>query len=98
MSNSTDQKTVVDVARLARLDLPPDSVPLYQQQLTSILRYVGQLEQVDIPADTTPFFGATETENATRTDQVQPSYPRETMLQNAPQTDGEYYLVPPVFG
>jgi aspartyl-tRNA(Asn)/glutamyl-tRNA(Gln) amidotransferase subunit C len=98
MPDSIDQKTVTEVARLARLELAVGSVAVSQQQLASILEYIGQLGQVDIPADTVPFFGAVEMENAIRADQVSKSYPREVMLHNAPQTDGEYYLVPPVFG
>ena len=58
---------------------------------------VSQLEQVDLPDDVTPFFGAIESVNAIREDQLQTSVPRERILDNAPESDGEFYLVPPVF-
>lgn len=97
MSVLISQQTVVEVAKLARLELPADQVAEYQTQLGRILAYVGQLNQLHLPSDTTPFFGAVEACNAIRPDQIAPSSPRDEILGNAPDTDGEFYLVPPVF-
>jgi aspartyl-tRNA(Asn)/glutamyl-tRNA(Gln) amidotransferase subunit C len=97
MSDSIDRETAMQVARLARIHLSAaeaDSVP---QQLSHILHYVGQLNQVDLPDDIEPFFGAVESVNAIRPDKVDESFDRDLMLENAPDTDGEFYRVPPVF-
>ena len=97
MSDSIDRETAMQVARLARIHLSEaeaDSVP---PQLSHILHYVGQLNQVDLPADIEPFFGAVESVNAIRPDKVDESFDRDLMLENAPDTDGEFYRVPPVF-
>jgi aspartyl-tRNA(Asn)/glutamyl-tRNA(Gln) amidotransferase subunit C len=85
------------VALLARLHLPDDQAPSTQANLEKILQYVQQLESVDIPEDTEPFFGAIESVNAIRPDDVSCSTDREAILKNAPDSDGQFYKVPPVF-
>ena len=85
------------VARLARIHLSASQLDASSRQLAEILEYVGQLEKVDLSDDVEPFFGVTESVNATRPDSVQPSVDRAAILENAPDTDGEFYLVPPVF-
>lgn len=85
------------VALLARLHLPDDKADATQADLEKVLGYVQQLESVELPEGTEPFFGAIESVNAIRTDDVQPSTDRETILDNAPDSDGQFYKVPPVF-
>ena len=85
-----------DVAKLARLHLPDDQADATQADLEKVLGYVQQLESVELPKDTEPFFGAIESVNAIRTDEVLPSTNRETILDNAPDSDGEFYKVPKV--
>jgi aspartyl-tRNA(Asn)/glutamyl-tRNA(Gln) amidotransferase subunit C len=77
--------------------LPDEAAEAMGQQLTRVLDYVSQLDDVQLPADAEPFFGAIDSVNAVRDDVTAASFPRETILQNAPDTDGEFYRVPPVF-
>ena len=86
-----------NVAKLARIDLPDDKAEAVQENLEKVLNYVQQLEAVKLPDDIEPFFGAIESVNAIRTDQTQPSYAREEILSNAPDSDGQFYKVPSVF-
>ena len=97
MSDSIDRKTVEQVARLAKIHLSEHQLDGAAEQLTAILKYVGQLESVPLPADIEPFFGAIESVNAIRDDVVLPGVDRKLILENAPETDGEFYFVPPVF-
>lgn len=98
MSDSTiDRATALEVAKLARIQLDEEHADQVQSQLAKILDYVGQLNQVSMPADVEPFFGATDSVNAVRSDEASASFARESVLDNAPDTDGEFYLVPPVF-
>lgn len=98
MSEQIDRKTALHVGKLARLELTDEQADASAKHLASILNYVDQLAQVEVPDDVEPFFGVTESVNAVRDDQVQPSMDRETILENAPDSDGEFYRVPPVFG
>jgi aspartyl-tRNA(Asn)/glutamyl-tRNA(Gln) amidotransferase subunit C len=86
-----------NVAKLARLHLPDEKADATQADLEKVLGYVQQLESVELPDDTEPFFGAIESVNAIRTDEVLPSTDRAKVLENAPDSDGEFYKVPPVF-
>lgn len=97
MPDSIDRRTVEQVARLARIHLSDQQLDDSSKQLAEILDYVGQLEQVSLPSDVEPFFGAIESVNAIRADETKPSVDRESILANAPETDGEFYSVPPVF-
>ena len=97
MPESIDRETVEQVARLARIHLSEQQLDASSKQLGAILNYVGQLEQVELPSDVEPFFGAIESVNAIREDEVLPSVKRDTILSNAPDSDGEFYSVPPVF-
>ena len=85
------------IASLARIELDPQDAPKIQTEFEKILAYIHQLDSVEIPEGTEPFYGATESTNATRQDVVTQSEPRESILNNAPDTDGEFYRVPPVF-
>ncbi len=97
MSESIDQSTVEQVARLAKIKLSDQQLAASAKQLAEVLDYVGQLEEVALPESIEPFFGAIESVNAIRDDQLTPSVERETILANAPESDGEFYVVPPVF-
>ena len=97
MSKSIDPEKVQQVAKLARIAINGDSLAESAAQLNQILDYVKQLQAVDLPADVEPFFGAIESVNAIRADANQPSTAREQILKNAPDSNGEFYQVPPVF-
>ena len=97
MADSIDLQEVQQVARLAKIDLEPQQLQAVTAELRLVLDYVNQLQAVNLPDELEPFFGAADAVNAIREDQVQPSVPREVILENAPDADGEYYRVPPVF-
>ena len=97
MSNSVEPEKVQQVAKLARIAISGDELTESASQFNTILNFVQQLEAVELPADVEPFFGAVESVNAIRDDENKPSTDRETILQNAPDSNGEFYQVPPVF-
>ncbi|MDE0936552.1 MAG: Asp-tRNA(Asn)/Glu-tRNA(Gln) amidotransferase subunit GatC [Mariniblastus sp.] len=97
MAGTPEQTTVNQVAKLARIHLNEQQIESSAEKLAQILGYIGQLDEVELPEDVTPFFGAIESVNAIRDDQLQASVPRKEILDNAPDSDGEFYLVPPVF-
>ena len=92
-----DMATVDRVARLARIRLNESQLEESAKQLGRVFDYISQLEAADIEESVEPFFGAIESVNAIRSDESTPSQPRDAVLKNAPDTDGEFYVVPPVF-
>lgn len=83
------------MARLARLTVTADEVEHLGAQLGAILEYVHRLDEVDT-AEVQPMAHAVEVTNVFRPDDLRPSLSRDEALANAPQTDGRYFLVPPI--
>lgn len=97
MTEKIDRPLAKKVARLARLSVEESSLDEVAQQMSQIIGFVDQLSLVQLPDDLTPFFGADEADSAIRDDIIVASYDREIILQNAPDSDGQHYQVPPVF-
>lgn len=84
---------VLHVAQLARLDLSPEQVELFQKQLNDILDYMERLNAVDTTG-VEPTSHAISIFNAFREDRVEPSPPREEMMANAPDKTEDSFRVP----
>ena len=66
-------------------------------QLDSIFGFVQTLSKLDTEG-VEPMTMALDVDNCWRSDTPVPSLPREDALRNAPSSQGEYFLVPPVLG
>lgn len=89
------------VAELARLELSSAEAIRIQTELTSILQFVEVINELDLEG-VEPFFGfraamADAPKSPLRNDLSAASVSRDRMLSNAPVSDGQFYLVPPVF-
>jgi len=94
MSLSPDD--VRKVARLARLELAGDDLARMPPQLSAILDYVAQLQQLDT-AGVEPLAHPLPVQNVFRPDESAPSLPVDAALANAPNRVGDYFGVPAVF-
>ena len=83
------------VAKLARLDLPEDTIATYTGQLERILDYVDQLQAVDTEG-VQPTTRAVEVVNATREDTVVDTDVCQELLDQAPQREGDFFRVPKI--
>lgn len=95
MAETLDAEKVRKVAVLARLKLSDAEIGDYANKLGNILKYVDTLNEVDTEG-VEPMVHAVELSNVFRADEVQPSLPRDVALQNAPKTDGTFFLVPQI--
>jgi len=95
MAANLTRADVLKVARLGRLKLTEAEVADYTTKLGNILSYVDSLNEVDT-TDIEPMVHAVELSNVFRADAVVPSLPRTAALQNAPKTDGQFFLVPQI--
>ncbi|MDF1744796.1 MAG: Asp-tRNA(Asn)/Glu-tRNA(Gln) amidotransferase subunit GatC [Gimesia sp.] len=95
MSNSLAEADVLKVASLSRLKLSEAEVETLGKQMGSVLKYIAMLDELDT-GSIEPMAHAIEISNVFREDQLQASLPREKALSNAPQTDGNYFLVPAI--
>ncbi len=93
-----DQSQVEHVAGLARLSLTAEEIAQYTEQLSDILGYIEQLDQVDT-TDVPPTSQVTEALNQTRPDEVtngdEPT--RQRILDAVPQRQDDFIAVKAVF-
>ncbi len=78
-----DRKTVMHIAKLARLGLQEEEIDVLGQQLSVILEHIAVLQEADI-SGVSPTAHASRLQNVTREDIPQPSYAPEVLLANAP--------------
>ena len=90
-----DLEQVRKVAKLARLDIAEGDLAATTQQLTAILGYVDQLQQLQT-ADVEPLAHPLPLRNVFRADELKPSLPVSEALRNAPARIGDFYAVPAV--
>src|SRR5215208_5546029 len=81
------------VANLARLELTPEELGVMTGQLSAIVDYINQLQQLNTD-DVAPLAHALEVHNVFRADEPHRSLPADEALANAPQRRGDYYAVP----
>ena len=86
---------VSHVADLARLQMSQQEIEALARQLDDILTYVAKLNELDTEA-IVPTTHAISIVNAFRDDEMKPSLVREKALANAPQQNGESFVVPRV--
>ena len=84
MSLTLDE--VRHIAKLARLRLTEEELHKYRDQLSAILDYAARLNEVDT-STIEPTATVLPLRSVLRPDQARPSMPRETLLENAPDTD-----------
>ena len=91
------KEQVRHVAALARLNLTDTEVSKFADELTVILDYFGSLQEVDTDGiEIRSEFVSSGTK--LREDATGECLDRNTVLQNAPRQDGEFFLVPKVIG
>jgi aspartyl-tRNA(Asn)/glutamyl-tRNA(Gln) amidotransferase subunit C len=85
---------VLHVARLARLRLTDAEVERMTEQLSTIIGHVQELSALDL-AGVEPTAHALDLTNQVRPDASRPSWPRDVVLQNAPDPADGGFRVPP---
>ncbi|MBN1657338.1 MAG: Asp-tRNA(Asn)/Glu-tRNA(Gln) amidotransferase subunit GatC [Anaerolineae bacterium] len=86
---------VEQIARLAHLALTEEEKAVYASQLSAILDYFAKLDEVDT-AHVAPMSHPLALEIPLRPDESHISYPRESILANAPDREGDLFRVPVV--
>jgi aspartyl-tRNA(Asn)/glutamyl-tRNA(Gln) amidotransferase subunit C len=90
------QDEVRHVAELAKLRLTEAEIEEYTQQLSAILDYAAEIQEVDTShVPPTPF--VLPLENVMRDDEPRPSLSNEEALANAPDSGDGFFRVRAVF-
>jgi aspartyl-tRNA(Asn)/glutamyl-tRNA(Gln) amidotransferase subunit C len=94
---SLTRDDVRKVAALARLALDDDELERMTRELSTIVGFVSQLEQLDT-SKVEPLAHPLGTTDVFREDVARESLPAAEALANAPRHDGSCFLVPAVLG
>jgi aspartyl-tRNA(Asn)/glutamyl-tRNA(Gln) amidotransferase subunit C len=90
-----DREQVLHVARLARLKLTDQEVERMSGELSGILEHVERISELDLEG-VEPTSHVIELENVLRPDEPRPSWPREQVLERAPDpADGSFRVPSP---
>jgi aspartyl-tRNA(Asn)/glutamyl-tRNA(Gln) amidotransferase subunit C len=89
-------KEVEHIAKLSRLDLSEAEKEKFANQLSGVLEYVEQLNEVDTK-DIEPTAQVTGLSNIFVPDQITNPDSQFELLNNAPETDGTSIKIPAVF-
>lgn len=90
-----DNKTVQDIARLARLRVDQAECKKYASELSNILELVAQMESINTD-DVIPMTHPFDATLRMREDQVSETNQRDHFQSVAPSTERGLYLVPKV--
>jgi aspartyl-tRNA(Asn)/glutamyl-tRNA(Gln) amidotransferase subunit C len=88
-----DRDQVLHVARLARLELSEPELERMAGELSGILDHVDRMNELDLDG-VEPTSHVVELENVLRPDEPRPSWPREKILEPAPDPDEGAFRVP----
>jgi len=88
-------KTIEDLAHLARLRFNEDEKESVKKDLQNMIAFVEQLNEIDTRG-VAPILHMSDTVNVLREDIVKGSVSREDALKNAPMKDDEFFKVPTV--
>ncbi len=95
MTRRIDESQVRHIGHLARLKPSEQEVQRFSEQLSSILAYVEQLNEVDT-TDVPPTAHALPVSNVFRPDEPHEPLTPDQALANAPQREGSFFAVPKV--
>ena len=84
------------VAHLARLDLSDAELATLTPQLSAVLEYMQQLQQIQTDG-VEPLAHPLPLQNVFRADEPAPCLSVDEALANAPRRSGDFYSVPAVF-
>ncbi len=91
------KEEVRHIAKLARLSFTEAEEDVLSHEMSQILDYVSTLNKVDT-SNVEPMTHVHDLGQVVRSDSVKERITHEDALQNAPDTDGEYFRVPKVIG
>lgn len=89
-----DREQVLHVARLARVRLTEEEVERFQRELSTILDHIETINEIQELDEVEPTSHVIEVENVLRPDEPRESWPREKVLDEAPDVAEGGFRVP----
>ena len=90
-----NEETVRKIAHLARVKVTQEEAKALEGELSAILTWVGELDEVDTN-DVEPMTSAVETAMKMREDEVTDGGYAQRVTKNAPMSEDNFFVVPKV--
>ncbi len=87
------REDVLHVAKLGQLQLNGEDVDMFQDKLSQIIEWQEKLDELDLEG-LEPTVHALQRSNVTREDVETGSLSNDKALENAPDSEGNYFKVP----
>ena len=92
---SITPERVAQIAKLARLELDDEKQRLFAGQFEDILKYMDTLNELDTTG-IAPLYSPVEQPTPLRKDAAVKRFDRADIVANAPETDGQFFIVPKI--
>ena len=92
---SIDQKTVKYISKLARISINEKKAKNLANDLTNIFKFIEKLNKLDTK-NIEPLTSIAETKLYLREDNIKDANIRDQILENSPEKNKEYFVVPKV--
>jgi aspartyl-tRNA(Asn)/glutamyl-tRNA(Gln) amidotransferase subunit C len=92
---SIDQKTVKHISKLARISINEKKAESLANDLNNIFKFIEKLNKLDTK-NIEPLTSISETKLFLRTDNVKHANIRDQILENSPEKNKEFFVVPKV--
>jgi aspartyl-tRNA(Asn)/glutamyl-tRNA(Gln) amidotransferase subunit C len=96
LSRMLSREEVLKIAKLARLQLTEEEVASYQKKLGRVLDYVTELKSIETPKDAAFVRHIPRDAVAFREDKAVNFAGQKALLENAPATEGNCFLLPAI--
>ena len=91
------KEDVLKIAKLSKLEFSEDEIEKYRMDLSKIFEYMEELNGVDT-SKIEPLFNVLDLKDRLRKDEVMNSEIKKDILDNAPDKDTDFIIVPKVIG
>ena len=92
---SIDKDTVKHISKLARISLDEDKIKSLSKDLTSIMKFIENLNQLNTDK-IAPLTSIINASLKSRKDEVNDGKIRDQILKNSPEKNEEFFVVPKV--
>jgi len=90
------KEEVEKIGKLARIDLKDNEKEKFRKELSSVLEFVSQLQELDTKK-VEPISQVTGLDNILEDDEIKESFNREDLLKNVPERERSFIKVKKVF-
>jgi len=95
MSADLNQDRILHIAKLSRLQLDPEKIPLYEKRFSDILKLIQKISALDTQK-IKPMKHPFETPGFLREDEISETPQKEVYLKLSAHSDEDFFIVPKV--